>query len=458
MADDVNQMKVTINDIQSYIGFPNDGVIGVEVDFDDYSITRIGDAVGLNPGADFDKFSMYGGRRKCIVNDSGQIVAWYGDENYIEDGSIGQVMIYQPVFYYRVVPIKLAPQAIGSGQHLVKANYYISSKLRAGFKRHPAFYNALGQPVDYILLGAYEGCLYDINNNKYLLENEQPTLTNATSQFKFSSISGSRPATSINASTTVIGRKNIELMAQTRGADWHCNSIQILALNQLLFLIEYATFNAQDAIGRGVVYVTWGDGSYKAIVSGQTSSIGNGTGQGPGNNGSASIIYRGVENLWGNVEETVSGAYITGNKQEGGGKIYFWDSITTGPESQPQVKQLSSTSFCLVNNLGYISYFGYDETHDWVFLPTEANGTTVLPVGDRITPYVNCPEGIYGIVVSGRWNATQEAGLFNMTTNIHFSQDRYKTVGGRLVLLPTVSDIYQNNIQQWLEHTGGVRR
>jgi hypothetical protein len=37
---------------------------------------------------------MYGGRMRCNVTDNGTITAFYGDSNYKEDGSNGQVMVY----------------------------------------------------------------------------------------------------------------------------------------------------------------------------------------------------------------------------------------------------------------------------------------------------------------------------------------------------------------------------
>jgi hypothetical protein len=52
-------------------------------------------------GTDFDSYVMYGGRTRCNVADNGTITAFYGDNNYTEDGSNGQVMIYQPKFYYK---------------------------------------------------------------------------------------------------------------------------------------------------------------------------------------------------------------------------------------------------------------------------------------------------------------------------------------------------------------------
>lgn len=63
--------------------------IGVEIDYDNRTVLRAQEAIGLLSGSDFDNYSMYGGRKRCIVNNNGEIVAFYGDANYTEDGSIG---------------------------------------------------------------------------------------------------------------------------------------------------------------------------------------------------------------------------------------------------------------------------------------------------------------------------------------------------------------------------------
>ena len=101
--------------------------------------------------------------------DDGSIVAWYGDADYKEDGSMGQVMVYQPKFYYLVCPVEYDPIDTGIGYHLRKANYYVSEKPRAGFRLHPAFYDASGNEIDYFLTSAYEGSIYDASASAYVV-------------------------------------------------------------------------------------------------------------------------------------------------------------------------------------------------------------------------------------------------------------------------------------------------
>lgn len=301
-----------VADLRAYLGLTDDDIVGVQVDYKNKSFKRIAGAVNLTKGADFDRFSMFGGRRRCNVADDGTIVAWHSDPDYKEDGTMGQVMVYQPKFYYLVCPVVYDPIETGIGYHLRKANYYVSEKPRAGFRLHPAFYDANGNEIDYFLTSAYEGSIWDADGNAYLLQDEQ--VMNAGGD-KFSSISGARPA---SGSTQGLTRTAIEQMAQNRGANWHGDLIKQVSAEQMLMIIEMGMMNSQTAIAQGVVTVPWETGSDKtssyAAVIGSTSGIGNGTGRAERTttyeggvakeytvDGKTSVCWRGKENFWGNI-------------------------------------------------------------------------------------------------------------------------------------------------------------
>jgi hypothetical protein len=109
--EDVNSQLAEItnqlSDIEGYIGYTADDIYGVEVDYENRTFTRLAGAVGKTPGADFDSILAFGGRRRCNLADDGTVNAYFGDPGYIEDGSNGQVMVEQPKFYYKVVPLKM---------------------------------------------------------------------------------------------------------------------------------------------------------------------------------------------------------------------------------------------------------------------------------------------------------------------------------------------------------------
>ena len=273
--------------------------------------TRLAGAAGLSAGSDFDGFSMFGGRRRCNVADDGTINAFYGDTGYTEDGSNGQVMVYQPKFYYKVVPLKLEKQASGLGYHIRKANYYVTATPHAGFKLHPLFYDANGNEVEYVLLSAYEGSLYDVSAGVYINDNAPGSYTYAQGD-RLCSVAGKKP---VSGKLANIGTKaNLEEMAQAHGTGWHLDTIKSVSANQLLMLIELGQFNTQTAIGLGVVDNV-SNGTYNcASLTGSTAGLGNETGMasatifenGSGTttntvNGKVSVSYRGVENPWGNI-------------------------------------------------------------------------------------------------------------------------------------------------------------
>jgi hypothetical protein len=53
------------------------------------------------------------------------------------------------------------------GNSIKKENLYISNESKAGFKLHPLFINENNEEIDYVLLPAYEGTLYDSSIASY---------------------------------------------------------------------------------------------------------------------------------------------------------------------------------------------------------------------------------------------------------------------------------------------------
>ena len=161
-----------VEEIKAYIGYTDSDILGLCVDYENKAFTRLAGAAGKTAGADFDGFNMYGGMKRCNVNDNGEITAYYGDEDFIDNDSSIQVMVYVPKFYYKVVPLKLDKNTNGLGYHIRKANYYITDTPKAGFKLHSAFYDESGNEVDYFLYSAYEGALYRMSANPAVVYND----------------------------------------------------------------------------------------------------------------------------------------------------------------------------------------------------------------------------------------------------------------------------------------------
>lgn len=448
-SEDFNAQEILsgVTDIRAYLGMiETEDVLGITMDYKNKTCTRIAGAKNLTAGADFDKFSMYGGRKRCNVSDGGTINAYYGDEGYTEDGSNGQVMVYQPKFYYLVCPLEYDRQETGYGYHLRKANYYVSETQRAGFKLHPAFYDKNGNEVDYILMSAYEGCIYDTSANAYLKNDEQVM---DASKDKFSSIAGARPASGVSQNLT---RPNIEQMAKNRGEGWHSLGIKTASMEQLLMIVEMGMMNLQTAIGQGVVNIPWTTGSDTtssyAGATGSTASLGNGTGRatetttyegGVATNntadGKTSICYRGVENFWGNIWKFAYGVNIWGNGKMAGGMPYICSDFNYAEGKNTD--NYEGAGFTVTKANGYISAMGYSTKYDWLFMASECLGNSSLPVGD----YTYITENLNGYRIArlgGRWADGSVAGGFYWSLNSSVGY-RSRDVGGRLVYVPTVT-------------------
>ena len=446
-----------VADIRAYLGITADDIVGIQVDYKNKTFKRLAGAANLTKGSDFDKFTMFGGRKRCNVADDGSIVAWYGDADYKEDGSMGQVMVYQPKFYYLVCPVEYDPIDTGIGYHLRKANYYVSEKPRAGFRLHPAFYDASGNEIDYFLTSAYEGSIYDASASAYLLNDEQVM---NTGEDKFSSIAGARPASGYSQNLT---RPNIEAMAQNRGTNWHGDLIKQVSAEQMLMIIEMGMMNLQTAIAQGVVSLPWTTGSDTtssyAAATGSTASLGNGTGRAEKTttyeggvakeytvDGKTSVCWRGKENFWCNIWKFVYGINIWGNGKMGGGQPYICSDFSFAESKNSG--NYEPAGFTVTNANGYISAMGYSTACDWLFIASECLGNSSLPVGDYTYITVNL-NGYRIAQLGGYWINGGSAGGFYWVLGNGVGT-RGRSIGGRLVYIPTRdSATYTAAIEAW---------
>lgn len=446
---EAHKATVEVEELKDYIGYTD--VIGLEVDYENKTTKRLGAAKTLAPGAGFNQFRMFGGRRRCNVADNGTITAYYGDPGYREDGSNSQVMVYQPAFYYRADPIKLEKITGGIGYHTRKARYYVSDNPKPDFKLHPAFFDSYGNPVDYILLSAYEGCIYDTSATAYILNDAQVMDVAAD---KLSSISGAKPASGLTQQLT---RPNVERLARNRGEGWHCNTIKTVSVNQLLMMIELGTLNTQSAIENGVVSITDNSSYNCASLTGSTASLGNATGAATetindingvkttyNTPGKRSISYRGAENPWGNMWEFVDGINIFSDATTGEHQAYICSDFNFAESKKTE--NYIATGFTLPKTNGYISAMGHSADFDWLFLPSEVSGTSSAPVGDYY--YQSAQTSGYKVApLGGNYNSSNYGGAFSWAAH-NVVGIYYRNMGGRLVYVPTSA---QNKSSDHLE-------
>lgn len=189
---------------------------GIHAEFGDtITVTRIS---GSN---DIDDIKCYNQRIRCNLNDSGDVVAYFGDANYDNDGNANlQVMVEQPIVYVKVSNIVTS----SDNSYLLSADYYIADgPLDESFEIHRAF---LEEDTVYekIYLNAYE-CT--IVNNKLTSYNsyQYPTY----------------------GKTGVQNRT----AAQARGSIWKQWTYLAHNLETLLMIVEYASFDLYSALAAG---------------------------------------------------------------------------------------------------------------------------------------------------------------------------------------------------------------
>lgn len=118
---DIQALENEIADLKAYIGYTDDDIVGVEADFANNKFTRLAGAVNRTPGAMFDNIECFGGRKRVNLTDDGVELFAYGEAGYTETGKLTtsitkdgvtyptgtpvQVMVKQPKFWYKVVPM-----------------------------------------------------------------------------------------------------------------------------------------------------------------------------------------------------------------------------------------------------------------------------------------------------------------------------------------------------------------
>lgn len=130
---------------------------------------------------------------------------------------------------------------------------------------------------------------------------------------------------------------------------------------QLLYLVEYADNNSQDTLGKGI-----SRGSRSN--SGQLDSLGMKSGC-LNNDAAHSVMYRGIEDIFGNVYQLIDGvninnyqAYVCTDHTKYEFEKYDGDYVQVGYVNGP--------------SNGYISKLGYDENYPLLMLPIECSGVS----------------------------------------------------------------------------------
>ncbi|MCQ4894906.1 hypothetical protein [Anaerotruncus sp. DFI.9.16] len=293
--------------------------------------------------------------------------------------STGDVMVKIPKFWYR-------RYKEGDIEYIK-----IADKATTGFTLHPLF-NHAGVESDCAYVGAYKTS----SNNK--------------------SVSGASPQVSQTRAT-------FHSNAKAKGTGWSLIDIAAVSAIQMLCMVEFATTNAQAAIGRGYC-----DSNSAALSTGSCNNVANLTGRPAGTDGKTGVVYRGIEDFWGNVWEWVDGVNWNGG-------TYY---VCNNPANYADDTATNYTALSYKGNTGwsssYITTEGLDTgNNSHVMLPSAAGS------GSESTYYCDACWSSTGWRVfqhGGGWNYGSHCGLFTAVLN-YSSSSSSANFGSRLLYIPS---------------------
>ena len=275
-----------------------------------------------------------------------QITAFIGEPNFKFDGTNGEVMTRFPEFWYK--------REQKDGYEYI----YIADYEAEGFEKSTQF-----------------------SLSRY---------TASGSVAKLSSRSGV-------SSLIGIIPQNFRNATKILGSDWASLDIKHWSILQLLYLVEYANYNVQETLGKGATQVSGNE----SLSSGGCDSLGMKSGC-IANDGAHSAIYRGIENVFGNLWQFIDGinikdfnAYICYNPKS------FANNIFTGEYSKLSYINLNQT-------VQFIKKVGYDKNNCLVQLPIVGGGSSETYTADCYW----CSTGNKVMWVGGNWRDGDYAGMW----------------------------------------------
>lgn len=352
--------------------------------------------------------------RGCLLNDNGEVVKYLAESGWTEetlDGSMGQVMVEIPKFYWKFTES-------GNTQTVMLSQVPIE-----GYTKVPKRY-----------VSAYEATI-DNNGNTGTTNSSQYKLAsvkNTTARYRGCSNVASNDET--YKSGLGMPRTNLSLQTFRESArrrkpgtyEWNCYDYMTHKILYWLFVVEFATRHTQKAVdstttisgyktgglGNGVTTVNnteWTNlySNYPIVPCGTSDSLGNGTGEvsytvpssGAGETWTTVKVprYRGIENPFGHIWKQTDGIKVEvepGGTTSGESKVYVcytpsnynstsdvinYNYIGNEERSQGNVKEIffgpSGDLFTSVNGGGSNTYYG-----DYHYVKTDNTATEYLSV------------------------------------------------------------------------------
>ena len=313
---------------------------------------RTNDSVGLNANAtfdgtdvvnDFDNLYPWSKIKTVNMADNGTINAQIRDVNFKFDGTNGEVMTYIPPFYWK-------RWQDGSYEYIqISNNTFDGASYSDGF---------------------YVG--------RYTTSSGTHSKSGVTSQ----------------VSTNIT---NFRTQARAKGTGWQQLDYHYLLL-QMLYLVEYADYNSQTKLGQGVTLST----NTAQVSSGALDSLLMKSGC-LTNDGTASVMYRGIENPFGNIWQFVDGLNIKDN-------VAYINYDPSSYAVDTFDGDYSAVGYTNATANGYANTMGYDSNNPMCAFPISVGSGAGASA--YITDYYYQNTGNRIAVVGGRWNFGSSAGMF----------------------------------------------
>lgn len=364
----------------------------------------------INPDTSFfDNHAIWGNIWRCVVDPAtGEVT--YGSnprgDGLDLTGASGNVMVSIPRFHAKFY---------ADDRYRM---YWLSPTQLAGFEEFPSHVQRGGVSKDRIFVSAYEA--------SGILD----------TTFKLQSATGKQPVTGGVAYPDLpnSGRFTIddaELYANNIGSGYGCMNIWTMAAIRLLFYTEMGSLDSQTALGRGVVDLDAGTG-FAGLNTGADSAdtnIGtNGTGTGTGSNGYTPIVYRGIENVWGNAWTFCIGYNAVDSEyritpRDGTGVLA--GDLAAGEYEASTVAPITTD--------GYQSDVETENLLKYLLIGSETAGSSSTYLCDYFYAH---DAGEQNVVLSGGfWIDGSSAGVGSLSSN-NGSSNSYRYIGARFEFIP----------------------
>jgi len=332
-------------------------------------------AVGTGSGSSpFDNLAPWNGMDEFNVINN-EISYRKGETGFSRSSNDTVVRI--PAFWY-----KIEKDSTGS-----KMRFYVADKPKAGLTVHPAFDRGDGKVRDYIYVGKYN------SGSGYV------------------SRTGLAPLVSI---TRAAGRAG----SSGKGAPWWQFDYAAWCAIWLLYLVEFADWDSQATIGRGRTNAS----NANAINNGGSDALVYHTGRAAGTNDQVAVMYRWIENLWGNVWDMGDG-FNANNRL-----AYF--CLNPAQFADDTATNYVSTGVTMPST-GFTKELGFSAAAPWAFVPSAIGGSETTYVADHV--WTDTAWRV--LYLSGSWHHAGNAGLFAFHV-LNLSSHSDTSIGSRLLFLP----------------------